>query len=115
MAPVIFILAAGYFVGGYLGDLLFKRTKKGRILISCAGVLLGAAFLYLAMTTPLDRPNQFFILMCLTAIFLPLFILIGLPVTLIGTPILYLVARPWLERLAARLAGPTGEAKVEPA
>jgi MFS family permease len=72
MAPVILILAAGYFVGGYLGDLLFKRTKKGRILISSIGVLLGAIFIYLAMTTPLDRPNQFFIFMCLTAIFMPL-------------------------------------------
>lgn len=72
MAPVILILAAGYFVGGYLGDLLFKRTKKGRIIVSSAGVLLGAIFLYLAMTTPLDQPDRFFILMCMTAVFLPL-------------------------------------------
>ena len=72
MAPVILILAAGYFVGGFVGDLLFKRTRKGRILVASAGVLLGAIFLYLAMTTPLDRPNQFFVLMCLTAIFMPL-------------------------------------------
>jgi len=72
MAPVILILAAGYFVGGFLGDLLFKRTKKGRIIISSAGVLLGAIFLFLAMTTPLDQPNRFFVLMCLTAIFMPL-------------------------------------------
>ena len=72
MAPVILILAAGYFIGGFIGDLLFKRTKKGRILISSAGVILGAIFIYLAMTTPLDRPNQFFIFMCLTAIFMPL-------------------------------------------
>jgi MFS family permease len=72
MAPVILILAAGYFVGGSIGDFLFKRTKKGRILIASAGVLLGALFIYLAMTTPLDKPNQFFIFMCLTAIFMPL-------------------------------------------
>lgn len=72
MAPVILILAAGYFIGGFLGDLLFKRTRKGRILIASAGVLLGAIFLYLAMTTPLDQPNRFFLLMCLTAIFMPL-------------------------------------------
>jgi len=72
MAPVILILAAGYFVGGFLGDLLFKRMKKGRIIIASAGVLLGALFLYFAMTTPLDQPNRFFILMCLTAIFMPL-------------------------------------------
>jgi len=72
MAPVILILAAGYFVGGFLGDLLFKRTKKGRIIVSCVGVILGAIFIYLAMTTPIDKPNQFFIFMCLTAIFMPL-------------------------------------------
>jgi MFS family permease len=72
MAPVILILAAGYFVGGFLGDLLFKRTKKGRILVSSVGVLLGAIFIFLAMTTPIDKPNQFFVYMCLTAIFMPL-------------------------------------------
>lgn len=72
MAPVILILAAGYFVGGWLGDVFFRRTKKGRILVSSAGVLLGAIFLYLAMTTPLDQPSRFFILMCLTAVFMPL-------------------------------------------
>ena len=72
MAPVILILAVGYFVGGFLGDLFFKRTRKGRILVSSAGVLLGALFIYLAMTTPLDKPNQFFIFMCLTATFMPL-------------------------------------------
>ena len=72
MAPVILILAVGYFVGGFLGDLLFKRTKKGRILVSSVGVILGALFIYLAMNTPNDNPNQFFIFMCLTAIFMPL-------------------------------------------
>jgi MFS family permease len=72
MAPVILILAAGYFVGGYLGDLLFRYTKKGRVIVSSVGVLLGAIFIYLAMTTPIDRPNQFFVFMCLTAIFMPL-------------------------------------------
>jgi len=72
MAPVILILAAGYFIGGFLGDLLFKRTRKGRILISCVGVLLGAIFLFAAMTTPVEKPDQFFILMCLTAVFMPL-------------------------------------------
>lgn len=72
MAPVILILAAGYVVGGFLGDFFFQRTKKGRILVSSAGVLLGAIFLYFAMTTPLDQPNRFFLLMCLTAVFMPL-------------------------------------------
>ncbi|MEW6241569.1 MAG: MFS transporter [Chloroflexota bacterium] len=72
MAPVILILAAGYFVGGAVGDLLFKLTKKGRIIVSSAGVLLGAIFLVLAITTPIEARNQFFVFMCLTAIFMPL-------------------------------------------
>jgi len=72
MAPVILILAAGYFLGGWIGDTLFKRTNKGRIIISSFGVLLGAVFLYLAITTPVDARNQFFIFMCLTAVFMPL-------------------------------------------
>ena len=72
MAPVILVLASGYFIGGFIGDALFKRTNKGRILISSLGVLMGAVFLYLAITTPVDNRTQFFILMCLTAVFMPL-------------------------------------------
>ena len=72
MAPVILILAGGYFVGGTLGDFLFKRTNKGRIIISSIGVLMGAVFLYLALTTPLESRNIFFTFMCLAAIFMPL-------------------------------------------
>jgi MFS transporter, Spinster family, sphingosine-1-phosphate transporter len=72
MAPVILILASGYFIGGWLGDTLFKRTKKGRILVSTVGVIMGALFLFLAMTTPVENRTQFFIFMCLTAIFMPL-------------------------------------------
>jgi hypothetical protein len=47
------------------------------------------------------------------ALFLVLMILVGLPLTLIATPILYLFARGWLERTAARLAAPTGEVPQE--
>jgi MFS family permease len=72
MAPVILILAGGYFLGGALGDMAFKRTNKGRILVASAGVLLGAIFLYLAVSSPIEARNQFFIFMCLTAVFMPL-------------------------------------------
>ena len=41
MAPVIVILAGGYFLGGLLGDWLFKRTNKGRIIVSSVGVSAG--------------------------------------------------------------------------
>jgi MFS family permease len=72
MAPIILILAAGYFVGGWAGDLVFKYTNKGRIIVSSVGVLMGAIFLFLAMTSPIEARTQFFIYMCLTAIFMPL-------------------------------------------
>ncbi|MDP1545130.1 MAG: MFS transporter [Anaerolineales bacterium] len=72
MAPVILILASGYFVGGALGDFAFKRTNKGRIIVSSIGVLMGAVFITLAITTPIEARTQFFIFMCLTAIFMPL-------------------------------------------
>jgi len=71
MAPVILVLAAGYFVGGALGDWLFSRTNKGRIIISSVGVLLGAIFLALALKTPLEARSTFFVLMIFTAIFMP--------------------------------------------
>lgn len=72
MAPVILILASGYFVGGALGDFAFKRTRKGRIIVSSIGVIMGAIFITLALNTPIDARTQFFIFMCLTAIFMPL-------------------------------------------
>ncbi len=71
MAPIILILASGYFVGGAVGDWLFKRTNKGRIIVSSAGVLLGAIFLFFAMQTPIEARSTFFVLMILTAIFMP--------------------------------------------
>jgi len=72
MGPVVLVLAAGYFVGGSLGDWAFKRTRKGRILVSSLGVLFGAIFLMLALNTPIEARGVFFIFMSLTAIFMPL-------------------------------------------
>jgi MFS family permease len=71
MAPVIIIMAGGYIVGGMLGDWLFKKTLKGRILISSLGVIMGALFLLLAMLTPIEARTTFFVWMCLTAFFMP--------------------------------------------
>ena len=71
MGPVIIILAAGYFIGGALGDWLFKHTLKGRIIISSIGVILGAIFLYFALVTPVEQMTTFLILMSLTALFMP--------------------------------------------
>ena len=72
MAPIVLVLAGGYFLGGSLGDVAFKRTNRGRILISSTGVLMGALFLFLAVNTPIESRTAFFILMLLTAVFMPL-------------------------------------------
>jgi MFS family permease len=72
MAPVILILSVGYFIGGWVGDILFKRTNKGRIIVSILGVFMGAIFFYLAVTTPIEARTQFFVLFCLSAVFAPL-------------------------------------------
>ena len=71
MAPIILVLAASYFLGGLLGDWAFKRTPRGRILVSSVGVLIVAVFLFLAMQTPIEARGLFFGLMVATAIFMP--------------------------------------------
>jgi MFS family permease len=71
MAPVILVLALGYFVGGAIGDWLFKRNLNGRIITSSVGVILGAIFLFLAIQTPVENRTQFFVLMLVTAMFMP--------------------------------------------
>ncbi len=71
MAPIVLIMASGYFVGGFLGDWLFKRTLKGRILVSSLGVIAGAIFLLFALLTPIDQRGLFFVLMAFTALFMP--------------------------------------------
>ncbi len=71
MVPAVLVLAGGYFVGGYLGDWLFKRTLKGRIIVSIVGVLGGAVLLYLTMQTPIEAKGTFLILLIFAALFMP--------------------------------------------
>jgi len=46
MGSAILVLSLGYFLGGALGDYFFKRTPRGRLLVSMVGVLMGAIMLY---------------------------------------------------------------------
>jgi len=71
MAPAVLVLAAGYPLGGFLGDWLFKRTQRGRLIVSATGVILGAICLYITMNIPIDQPALFGAMLMATALFIP--------------------------------------------
>lgn len=71
MVVAVLTLAVGYFVGGALGDALFRRHRRGRLLLAMTAVLLGAGFLYLTLQTPLASRERFLALLILTAFFMP--------------------------------------------
>ncbi len=71
MASAVLILAAGYPLGGSLGDYFFKRDQRGRLIVSMVGVLLGAIFLWFTLDVPNENVLLFTVLLGLTAIFMP--------------------------------------------
>ena len=71
MAPAVLMLAAGYFIGGSAGDALFKRTKRGRLLVAMAAVLIGALLLNFTLNVPVDQKSLFFFALLGTALFIP--------------------------------------------
>jgi MFS family permease len=64
----IVMLAAGYFLGGMIGDFAFRRTPRGRVLTSMVGVLAGAIFLILTLNVPVDNHGLFLLPLALTSI-----------------------------------------------
>ncbi len=71
MVPVVLVLALGYFVGGAAGDFLFRRTPRGRLLVSMTAVLLGAVLLTITMNVPVEDQTFFLIMLMVTALFIP--------------------------------------------
>ncbi len=71
MAPAILVLAAGYFIGGAIGDRLFKRTPRGRLIVSMFGVLAGAIMFALTLSIPIGNQSIFLVMMMVTALFIP--------------------------------------------
>jgi MFS family permease len=71
MGLAILVLSAGYFVGGALGDALFRRTPRGRLLVSMTGVLIGAMLLSITMRIPVGQKSIFMIMLSATALFMP--------------------------------------------
>jgi MFS family permease len=72
MAVSVVVLAAGYPLGGALGDYFFKRTPRGRALVSMTGVLAGAVLLYITLAVPHENQLLFGILLAFTALAIPI-------------------------------------------
>jgi MFS family permease len=71
MVIAVLILAAGYPIGGSLGDFFFKRNNRGRLIVSMIGVFLGAIFLWFTLNVPNENVLLFTILLGCTALFMP--------------------------------------------
>jgi len=71
MVPAVLILAAGYPIGGILGDRLFKKTPKGRVVIGSVGVAMGCVLLWVAMKVPVDAKLAFGAALSAAALFIP--------------------------------------------
>ncbi len=72
MVIAVLVLAAGYPLGGALGDYAFKRTPRGRALVAATGVLSGAVMLTITLAVPNESQVLFAILLAGTAIFIPI-------------------------------------------
>ena len=71
LVPTILVLAAGYFIGGVLGDFFYKRTRRGRLLVSMVSVLTGAILLVITMNVPFENQAFFSVMLVITALFIP--------------------------------------------
>jgi predicted MFS family arabinose efflux permease len=71
MAVAVVALASGYFLGGAAGDWLFKRTPRGRLMVSAVAVLAGAALLPITLGVPFENRWMFLAMLCLNAVLIP--------------------------------------------
>lgn len=72
MIVAVLVLAAGYPIGGALGDYFYKRNPRGRLIVSTIGVILGAVFLAITLNVPLEDQMLFMIMLSLTALLIPI-------------------------------------------
>ncbi len=72
MVVAVLVLAAGYPLGGALGDYFFKRTPRGRVLVATAGVAMGAILMFITLNIPAENVVLFGFMLALTAIFIPM-------------------------------------------
>ncbi|MEM2938692.1 MAG: MFS transporter [Candidatus Bathyarchaeia archaeon] len=71
MVAVIVALSLGGISWGILGDFLFKRTPRGRVLLCTVVVFLGAISLFAGLSVPKESRELFLMLISLTAFIIP--------------------------------------------
>jgi len=62
----------GIIVAGMLGDFLFKKTRKGRVLLSAVAVYLGALLIYITFTWPIEDVEGFLLWSVVAAFVIPM-------------------------------------------
>lgn len=72
MLPALMALTLGYPIGGMLGDLLFIYKRRGRIIISIAGIVLATLCLYLSFSVTDLRGLDFLTLLTFSGLFMAL-------------------------------------------
>ncbi len=70
LVPAMIPYTLGLPISGLLGDSLFKRYRKGRIIVSMAGVIFPILFLYLAFNITDAQGYLFILLMMLMGFFM---------------------------------------------
>jgi MFS transporter, Spinster family, sphingosine-1-phosphate transporter len=71
MGVAVVALAIGYPLGGALGDYLFQRTPRGRVIVAITGVVVGAVMLAITLNVPIESQGLFLVMMTITALFMP--------------------------------------------
>ncbi len=71
MGTAILVLSVGYFAGGALGDFIFRRTPRGRLIACIIGVLSGAILMSITLRIPVESSNLFLLSLAATAFFIP--------------------------------------------
>lgn len=71
MIVAILVLAAGYPLAGTLGDRLFRRTTRGRLIVSIVGVILGTVLFFITMNIPVTAKTTFLVMLAASALFTP--------------------------------------------
>jgi MFS family permease len=72
MLVAIATISVGYLLGGNLGDALFRRTRRGRVIVGGVGTLAAALFLLLTMSVPVENQVLFTLLLAITGVFMPM-------------------------------------------